>query len=138
METKTATFFMKRQETREFADALNTISMAGDMSELDLCEVEKIDGLVAQLHDVLECAKSSIIRVTLSDDVWKAIMYVNGDLIIMSVYCNNPDPEELAAIDLVNEFIIVSGRKLGRSIFRSREDKKLIEEALGESLDLLE
>ena len=139
METsKTTKFHVKRQEARELADALSTIAMVGDMSELDLDEVGKIDSFVGQLRDAFEDSKAATVLVTLRDEVWKAIMYVNGDLTIMSCYYKDPDPDELAAIDLVNEFLIASGRKCGRSIFRSPEDKRRMEKALGESLDLLE
>ena len=43
--------------------------------------------------------------------------------------------ENDAAIDLVNEFVIASGRKLGRSIFAAPKDRKFCEEVLGQSLE---
>ncbi len=139
MQTKTVEFDMTLGEATKLRDALHFIAEVGDQSALESDQVGRIDWFVGRIGDGLKGSDGDTVRLSLPEDVWNAIMYVNGDLTILSAWSDEDgDPDELAAIDLVNEFLIASGRKLDRSIFRSPEDKKEIEEALGKNLDHLE
>ncbi len=139
-EVTKAEFFMKREEIARLVDAIGIIIGAGFDSALGEEELDKIDEFGTILYRKLKNTKAPQLKVKLTTKTWKAIMYVNGDLTITSTYGEEEDndPEELRAIDLVNEFLIASARKLGRSVFRSPEDRKIIEKSLGIGLDLFE
>ncbi len=137
-DNKSDTFGMKTESARELTDALVIVEFVGDVNLVEVSELRNVDGFTHQLRYTLRGTEKATVRVTLHQDVWGAIMYVNGEQSIVSGYMEDPDPEELAAMDLVNDFLVASGRKLGCSIFRSPKDREEFEEVLGTKLDLLE
>ena len=138
MESNTVKFQMKRNEVLELIDALRIIAYLEDETGLDLDQVGRIDWFVGELVQTLERTNTPTVQVEFSEDLWEAIMYVNGDLTLSAGDDEDEDPAELAAIDAVNEFLITAGRKVGQSIFQSPDDKKAIEGAVGENLDHLD
>ena len=130
-----ADFLIERSEAADLVQALRIIAQAGDESEIPLREVGRVDHFASTIEEALKKTNALRMKVRLTRRTLRAISSVNCDLTLNSPYAEDDDHEECKAIDLVEEFLVAAGRKLGQSIFRSPEDRRGIERAAGVDLE---